>query len=124
MQVVAKLFINNGLSFLNNQKSRIICGIKGYKNKTIKFKINNPATESEVLMSNLRKAVDNTGTRIFDLSEMIDYVPTEYFFGKKDETTERDIILQPKVGKTNKTLLDYNVKAGDTLKVISDPIAG
>ncbi len=28
MQVVAKLFINNGLSFLNNQKSRIICGIK------------------------------------------------------------------------------------------------
>lgn len=95
-----------------------------YKNKTIKFKVNNPSTELEVLMSNLRKAVDNTGTRIFDLPEMIDYVPTEYFFGKKDETTGRDIILQPKVGKTPKTLLDYNVKAGDTLEIISDPIAG
>ncbi len=31
MQVVAKLFINNGLSFLNNQKSRIICGIKVFE---------------------------------------------------------------------------------------------
>ncbi len=28
MQVVAKLFINNGLSFFNRQNSRIICGIK------------------------------------------------------------------------------------------------
>lgn len=52
------------------------------------------------------------------------YVPTEYFFGKKDEATGRDIILQPKVGKTKKTLLDYNVKSGDTLEIISDPIAG
>ena len=75
-------------------------------------------------MNNLRQAVDNTGTRIFDLPEMIDYVPTEYFFGKKDEATGRDIILQPKVGKTKKTLLDYNVKSGDTLEIISDPIAG
>ena len=43
---------------------------------------------------------------------------------KECEVTGRDIILQPKVGKTKKTLLDYNVKAGDTLEVISDPIAG
>lgn len=95
-----------------------------YKNKTIKFKVTNPATELETLMNNLRKAVDATGTRIFDLPEMIDYVPTEYFFGKKDETTGRDIILQPKIGKSPKTLLDYNVKPGDTLEIISDPIAG
>ncbi|MGP1447537.1 MAG: hypothetical protein ACTTKO_08480 [Candidatus Limimorpha sp.] len=95
-----------------------------YKNKTIKFKITDPTTGLEVLMNNLRQAVDNTGTRIFDLPEMIDYVPTEYFFGKKDEATGRDIILQPKVGKTKKTLLDYNVKSGDTLEIISDPIAG
>ncbi len=95
-----------------------------YKNKTIKFKITDPTTGLEVLMGNLRQAVDNTGTRIFDLPEMIDYVPTEYFFGKKDEATGRDIILQPKVGKTKKTLLDYNVKSGDTLEIISDPIAG
>ena len=95
-----------------------------YKNKTIKFKVTDPNTELEVLMNNLRKAVDATGTRIFDLPEMIDYVPTEYFFGKKDETTGRDIILQPKIGKTPKTLLDYNVKPGDTLEIISDPIAG
>lgn len=95
-----------------------------YKNKTIKFKVADPNTDLEVLMTNLRKAVDNTGTRIFDLPEMIDYVPTEYFFGKKDETTGRDIILQPKIGKTKKTLLDYNVKPGDTLEIISDPIAG
>ena len=95
-----------------------------YKNKTIKFKVTDPTTGLEVLMNNLRQAVDNTGARIFDLPEMIDYVPTEYFFGKKDETTGRDIILQPKVGKTKKTLLDYNVKSGDTLEIISDPIAG
>lgn len=95
-----------------------------YKNKTIKFKVTDPNTELEILMNNLRKAVDATGTRIFDLPEMIDYVPTEYFFGKKDETTGRDIILQPKIGKTPKTLLDYNVKPGDTLEIISDPIAG
>ena len=95
-----------------------------YKNKTIKFKVTDPNTDLEVLMTNLRKAVDNTGTRIFDLPEMIDYVPTEYFFGKKDETTGRDIILQPKIGKTKKTLFDYNVKPGDTLEIISDPIAG
>ncbi len=36
MQVVAKLFINNGLSFLNNQKSRIICGIKGTFDKNMR----------------------------------------------------------------------------------------
>ncbi len=95
-----------------------------YKNKTIKFKVTDPTTELEILMNNLRKAVDATGTRIFDLPEMIDYVPTEYFFGKKDEATGRDIILQPKIGKTTKTLLDYNVKPGDTLEIISDPIAG
>lgn len=95
-----------------------------YKNKTIKFKVTDPNTELEVLMNNLRKAVDATGTRIFDLPEMIDYVPTEYFFGKKDETTGRDIILQPRIGKTTKCLLDYNVKPGDTLEIISDPIAG
>lgn len=95
-----------------------------YKNKTIKFKVTNPATELENLMANLRKAVDAAGTRIFDMPEMIDYVPTEYFFGKKDEVTGRDIILQPKVGKTPKSLLDYNVKSGDTLEIISDPIAG
>ena len=75
-------------------------------------------------MNNLRQAVDSTGERVFDMPEMIDYVPSEYFFGKKDETTGRDIILQPKVGKTAKTLLDYNVKSGDTLEIISDPIAG
>ena len=57
-----------------------------YKNKTIKFKITDPSTDLEVLMSYLRKAVDNTGARIFDLPEMIE--------------------------------------AGDTLEVISDPIAG
>ncbi|MBO6026739.1 MAG: hypothetical protein J6P73_05785 [Bacteroidales bacterium] len=95
-----------------------------YKNKTIKFRVSDPTTGLEVLMNNLRQAVDNTGERVFDMPEMIDYVPSEYFFGKKDETTGRDIILQPKVGKTAKTLLDYNVKSGDTLEIISDPIAG
>ena len=40
-----------------------------YKNKTIKFKVTDPNTDLEVLMTNLRKAVDNTGTRIFDLPD-------------------------------------------------------
>ena len=95
-----------------------------YKNKTIKFKVTDPNTELETLMSNLRKAADNTGTRIVDMPEMVDYVPTEYFFGKKDEATGRDIILQPRVGRSRKSLLDYNVKPGETLEIISDPIAG
>ena len=43
-----------------------------YKNKTIKFKVNDPTTDLEVLMTNLRKAVDATGARIFDMPEMID----------------------------------------------------
>ena len=94
------------------------------KNKTIKFKVTDPNTDLETLMSNLRKAADNTGTRIFDMPEMVDYVPSEYFFGKKDEATGRDIILQPRVGRSKKSLLDYNVKPGETLEIISDPIAG
>lgn len=95
-----------------------------YKNKTIKFKVTDPNTDLETLMSNLRKAADNTGTRIFDMPEMVDYVPSEYFFGKKDEATGRDIILQPRVGRSKKSLLDYNVRPGETLEIISDPIAG
>lgn len=95
-----------------------------YKNKLVKFKVNDPHSTLEVLMNNLRFAVDEKGNKVFDMPEMIDFVPTEYFFGKRDEATGRDIILQPKVGKTNKTLADYNVKNGDTLEVISDPIAG
>lgn len=95
-----------------------------YKNKTIKFKVSDPNTPLETLMANLRQAADKMGAKIFEMPEMVDYVPSEYFFGKKDEATGRDIILQPRVGKTRKTLLDYNVKPGETLEIISDPIAG
>ena len=44
-------------------------------------------------------------------------------FGKKDEN-DNFIILNPKIGKTECCLRDYNVKSGDTLEVIMDPIAG
>jgi len=95
-----------------------------YRNKTIKFKISDPNYEMGQLMDSLKNAVDKEGKRFFNLPEMIDFAPTDYFFGKMDETTGQCIILQPQVGKTKMHMSDYAIKNGDTLDVVPDPIAG
>ena len=95
-----------------------------YRNKTIKFKISDPNYEMEQLMDKLKNAADKTGKRFFNLPEMIDFTPTEYYFGRMDETTGQCIILQPRVGKTHMRMSDYAIQNGDTLDVVPDPIAG
>jgi hypothetical protein len=95
-----------------------------YKNKTIRYRLNDPNATLNVLMQNLRHSVDAEGKAIFDLPNVDnDLIPVEYYFGKKDEN-DNNIILNPKIGKTECCLRDYNVKSGDTLEVIMDPIAG
>lgn len=95
-----------------------------YKNKTVKFKLDDPNKNLGVLMDNLKKSKDNNGLNHFELPNVdSDGVIVEYFFGKKDENGN-DIILHPKIGKTEQCLRDYNVKNGDTLEVIMDPVAG
>ena len=49
--------------------------------------------------------------------------PINYYFGKLDENGQA-IILNPKVGKTEQYLHDYNINNGDALTVIYEPIAG
>lgn len=95
-----------------------------YNNKTVKFEIRNPQASLEDLMKNLKKSVDANGNRVFDLQDMIDFSPTEYYFGKKDEATGQNIVLFPREGKKIFYLEDYNIKNGDSLEVIPDPIAG
>lgn len=95
-----------------------------YRNKTIKFKISDPNYEMEQLMNSLKNAVDKEGKRFFNLPEMIDFTPTDYFFGRMDEQTGQCVILQPQIGKTKMRINDYNIQNGDTLEVVPDPIAG
>ncbi len=95
-----------------------------YRNKTIKFKISDPDYEMEQLMESLKNATDKEGKRFFKLPEMIDFTPTDYFFGKVDEVTGQCVILQPQVGKTKMRMSDYNIQNGDMLDVVPDPIAG
>ena len=89
-----------------------------YKGKTLKFRVSNPTDSLGLLMEKLKEsghfdmpAVDPSGA------------PITYFFGKSD-ATGKNIILNPKVGKTEQYLHDYNVVSGDTLLIISEPIAG
>lgn len=50
--------------------------------------------------------------------------PLDYFFGKEDPTTNEVRVLRPRIGKTDQTLADYNVKNGDTVFLIPDPFPG
>lgn len=96
-----------------------------YKNKTIRFQVSNPNDTLKVLMQRLREECkDVNGNPIFELPNVDkDGAVVEYFFGKKDEN-DNYIILHPTQGKTEQCLRDYNIKSGETLEVIMDPIAG
>jgi hypothetical protein len=89
-----------------------------YKGKTVKFKVQNPADSLEVLMEKLRKL------QIFEMPNVDPSgAPVVYYFGKTDENGQ-SIILNPRIGKTDMFLHDYNVNNNDSLSVILDPIPG
>ena len=91
---------------------------QSYKGKKLKFKVTSPTDSLGTLMEKLKQlnafdmpAVDPSGA------------PINYFFGKIDESGQ-EIILNPKVGKTEQYLHDYNINNGDSLTIIYEPIAG
>lgn len=89
-----------------------------YKGKKVKFKVLNPTDSLGTLMEKLKNL------QMFDMPSVDPSgAPIDYFFGKTGENGQQ-IILNPKVGKTEMYLHDYNVENGDSLIVIYVPIAG
>lgn len=96
-----------------------------YKNKTVKFRVVNPDAPLSVLMTNLRHAIGSDGRLIFDFPSIDQSgAPLDYFFGKEDPEVHEIRVMRPRIGKTDQTLLDYNVKNGDTVSLIPDPFPG
>lgn len=89
-----------------------------YQGKKLKFKINSPNDSLTLLMEKVRE------TNKFDMPSMDPSgAPLEYYFGKTDDTGQA-IILNPKLGKTEMYLEDYNVENGDALNIVYNPIPG
>lgn len=95
-----------------------------YKHLTMKFRVTDPTNTLEGLMGNIKKSLDKSGNLIFDLPDLVGDTPTDYFFAKTDTETGRNMVLSPRIGKTQMHLYDYNVNNGDTIEIIPDPIAG
>lgn len=96
-----------------------------YKNKTVKFRVANPEAPLNLLMNNLRHAIGGDGKLIFDFPS-IDQTgaPLDYFFGKEDPEVHEIRVMRPRIGKEDQSLLDYNIKNGDTVSLIPDPFPG
>ena len=96
-----------------------------YKNKTVRFKVVNPDAPLGTLIDNLRHAIGDDGRLIFDFPS-IDQTgaPLDYFFGKEDPEVHEIRVLRPRIGQTDQTLADYQVKNGDTLCLVPDPFPG
>ena len=96
-----------------------------YKNKTVKFRVVNPDAPLETLMTNLCHAIGNDGKLIFDFPS-IDQTgaPLDYFFGKEDPVVHEIRVLRPRIGHTNQTLADYQIKNGDMVYLVPDPFPG
>jgi hypothetical protein len=96
-----------------------------YKNKTVKFKVVNPDAQLETLMTNVRHAIGNDGKLIFDFPS-IDQTgaPLDYFFGKEDPEVHEIRVLRPRIGRTDQTLADYQIKNGDMVYLVPDPFPG
>lgn len=89
-----------------------------YKGKTLKFKVTKPTDSLNLIMEKLKE------TGVFDMPSVDPSgAPINYYFGKTDENGQ-PMILNPKVGKTELYLHDYEVNSGDSLLVIYEPIAG
>ena len=96
-----------------------------YKNKTVRFKVVNPEAPLATLMDNLRHAIGEDGRLIFDFPS-IDQTgaPLDYFFGKEDPQVHEIRVLRPRIGHEDQKLSDYNVKNGDLVYLVPDPIPG
>ena len=96
-----------------------------YKNKTVRFKVVNPEAPLATLMDNLRHAIGEDGRLIFDFPS-IDQTgaPLDYFFGKEDPDVHEIRVLRPRIGHEDQKLKDYNVKNGDLVYLVPDPIPG
>ena len=96
-----------------------------YKNKTVRFKVVNPEAPLATLMDNLRHAIGEDGRLIFDFPS-IDQTGAhlDYFFGKEDPQVHEIRVLRPRIGREDQKLADYNVKNGDLVYLVPDPIPG
>ena len=96
-----------------------------YKNKTVRFKVVNPDAPLATLMDNLRHAIGEDGRLIFDFPS-IDQTgaPLDYFFGKEDPDVHEIRVLRPRIGHEDQRLRDYNVRNGDLVYLVPDPIPG
>ncbi len=96
-----------------------------YKNKTVRFKVVNPDAPLATLMDNLRHAIGEDGRLIFDFPS-IDQTgaPLDYFFGKEDPQVHEIRVLRPRIGHEDQKLIDYNVRNGDLVYLVPDPIPG
>ncbi len=96
-----------------------------YKNKSVKFRIANPDAPLSTLMTNLRHAIGVDGRLIFDFPSIDETgAPIDYFFGKEDAEVHEIRVMRPRIGKTDQTLADYNIKNGNTVYLIPDPFPG
>jgi hypothetical protein len=95
-----------------------------YQNKKTKVKVNDPNSNLDVLITNLKHLQNKEGKYLFDMPNVgVDGVPVDYIFGKIDETGQV-LLLHAKRGKTEFCLHDYNVQNGDTIELVPDPKAG
>lgn len=77
------------------------------------------------LMTNLRHSTGKDGHLIFDFPSLDSTgAPLDYFFAKEDQETHGLSILRPRIGKSEKTLADYNIMNGDTVFLVPDPFPG
>ncbi|MBO5593170.1 MAG: hypothetical protein IJQ60_13155 [Prevotella sp.] len=96
-----------------------------YKNKVVRFKVVNPDAPLSTLVDNLRHSIGEDGRLIFDFPS-IDQTgaPLDYFFGKEDPEVHEVRVLRPRIGREDQKLKDYNVKNGDLVYLVPDPIPG
>lgn len=96
-----------------------------YKDKHVKFRIANPMSPLATLMNNLRHSIGQDGRLIFDFPSVDSTgAPLDYFFGKEDPEVHEIRVMRPRIGRTEQTLADYNVKNGDTIFLVPDPFPG
>ena len=96
-----------------------------YKNKKVRFRVVNPDAPLSMLMTNLRHAIGSDGKLIFDFPSIDETgAPLDYFFGVEDPTAHEVRVMRPRIGRTDQTLADYNVKNGDTVFLVPDPFPG
>ena len=96
-----------------------------YKNRKVKFRVNNPDAPLSVLMNNLKHATGADGKLIFDFPSIDSTgAPLDYFFAKENPEDKRLSVMRPRIGKTDQTLADYNVKHDDVVFLVPDPFPG